>query len=79
MTVRQRWQFRRNLVIAVAHREGFSQRVLAEVFDLPRSRIQSILREVEQLVDDRSQPKPTRRGLPSIASATFRKGPSRAR
>jgi hypothetical protein len=42
----QRWRFRRNLVIYVAHRQGFSQVVLADVFDLPRSRIAEIIKQV---------------------------------
>ena len=41
----KRWRFRRNLVIYVAHRGGLSQRFLADVFDLPRSRIAEIIRE----------------------------------
>ncbi len=41
----KRWKFRRNAVIFVAHRNGFSQRVLADVFDLPRSRIATIIKE----------------------------------
>ena len=41
----KRWRFRRNVVIYVAHRNGLSQRLLADVFDLPRSRIAEILRE----------------------------------
>lgn len=45
----QRRRFRRNLVIAAAHRQGVSQRVLAEVFDLPRSRIGEIVAEVAAL------------------------------
>jgi hypothetical protein len=44
-SVGKRWKFRRNLVIFVAHRNGFSQRLLADVFDLPRSRIASIIKE----------------------------------
>ncbi len=47
-TVGMRWRFRRNMVIYVAHREGFSQRLLAEVFDLPRSRISEIIQEFRQ-------------------------------
>jgi hypothetical protein len=39
------WKFRRNLVIYVAHRQGLSQRLLADVFDLPRSRIFEIVKE----------------------------------
>lgn len=41
----KRWKFRRNLVIYVAHRSGLSQRLLADVFDLPRSRVAAILQE----------------------------------
>lgn len=41
----KRWRFRRNLVIYVAHRSGLSQRLLADVFDLPRSRVSEIIRE----------------------------------
>ena len=44
-SVGKRWKFRRNAVIYVAHRNGFSQRFLADVFDLPRSRIASIIKE----------------------------------
>lgn len=42
----RRWRFRRNLVIYLAHRRnGLSQRLLADVFDLPRSRIAAIVKE----------------------------------
>jgi len=44
-SVGKRWRFRRNVVIYVAHRGGLSQRHLADVFDLPRSRIAEIIRE----------------------------------
>jgi hypothetical protein len=44
----QRRRFRRNLVIYVAHRYGFSQRVLAEIFNLTRSRIHDILEEMRR-------------------------------
>jgi hypothetical protein len=44
----RRWRFRRDLVIFVAAREGFSQRVLAEVFDLPRSRVAAIIKAVKE-------------------------------
>ena len=47
-SVSKRWKFRRNAVIFVAHRHGFSQRVLADVFDLPRSRIASIIKEFSE-------------------------------
>jgi hypothetical protein len=43
-TAGRRWRFRRDLVIYLAHRRnGLSQRFLADVFDLPRSRIAAIL------------------------------------
>lgn len=43
----ERWRFRRNLVIYLAHhRNGLSQRFLADVFDLPPSRITEIVREM---------------------------------
>lgn len=44
-TVGRRWKARRDLVIYVANRAGISQRILADVFDLERSSIQSILRK----------------------------------
>jgi len=40
----RRWRFRRDLVIYVASRSGVSQRLLADVFDLPRSRIAAIIK-----------------------------------
>lgn len=49
MTVGQRWRFRRDLVITAAHRAGFSQRFLADVFDLPHSRVGAIVAEVEAM------------------------------
>jgi hypothetical protein len=39
------WRFRRNLVIFIASRNGASQRLLADVFDLPRSQIATIIKE----------------------------------
>jgi hypothetical protein len=49
-SVGKRWKFRRNLVIFVAHRNGLSQRFLADVFDLPRSRIAAIIQEFGHLI-----------------------------
>ncbi len=40
----KRWRFRRDLVIYIAHRNGVSQRLLADVFDLPRSWIAAIIK-----------------------------------
>lgn len=48
-SVGRKWRFRRNAVIFVAHRSGISQRVLADVFDLPRSRIASIIKDFAHL------------------------------
>lgn len=45
----KRWRFRRDLVIYLAHRRnGLSQRLLADVFDLPRSRIGTIIHEFDK-------------------------------
>ena len=57
LTVGQRWRLRRNLVIYCAFTQsGFSQRLLADVFDLPRSRIAAIIAEVELLSDKLPSP-----------------------
>ena len=45
-SVGQRWKFRRNLVIYIANQHGASQRMLADVFDLPHSRIAAILKDL---------------------------------
>ncbi len=45
VSVGRRWKFRRNLVIFVASQNGVSQRLLADVFDLPHSRIAAIIKE----------------------------------
>lgn len=45
-SVGRRWKFRRNLVIYIASQHGASQRLLADVFDLPHSRIAAIVKEV---------------------------------
>lgn len=47
-SVGKRWKFRRNVVIFVAYRNGISQRVLAEVFDLPRSRVSVIVKSFSE-------------------------------
>ena len=53
MTPGQRWRSRRNLLIADAHRNGgYSQRFLADVFDLPRSSIGAIVAGVEAAAED---------------------------
>jgi hypothetical protein len=49
-SIGKRWKFRRNFVIFVAHRNGFSQRLLADVFDLPRSRIASIIKDFGKFI-----------------------------
>jgi hypothetical protein len=43
----KRWRFRRDAVIYIAHRGGVSQRMLAEVFDLTRSRVAEIIKKFE--------------------------------
>ena len=45
-SVGRRWKLRRNLVIYIANQQGVSQRMLADVFDLPHSRIAAILKEL---------------------------------
>jgi transposase len=42
----QRWRYRRNRLIYLAHRQGLSQRFIADVFDLPRSRVGEIIKEI---------------------------------
>jgi len=54
-TVGMRWRFRRNLVIYVAFKNGFSQRILSDVFDLPRSRIAAIIKEIS-VIEDTMEP-----------------------
>ncbi len=44
-SIGRRWKFRRNLVIYIASQHGASQRLLADVFDLPHSRIGAIIQE----------------------------------
>jgi chromosome segregation and condensation protein ScpB len=44
-SIGRRWKFRRNLVIFIASQNGVSQRLLADVFDLPHSRIAAIIKE----------------------------------
>ena len=47
----KRWRFRQSRVIFVAHSHGVSQRQLADVFDLPQSRISAIVRGIIQQMD----------------------------
>lgn len=52
LTVGQQWRLRRNLAICDLYLScdgRWSQRMLADVFDLPRSRIAEILREFRDL------------------------------
>jgi hypothetical protein len=51
VTVGQTWRRKRDLAIFAAHRGGCSQRLLAEVHDLPRSRIATICRTMAALGD----------------------------
>ena len=43
-TPAQKWRARRDTVILIAAHKGVSQRVLADVFHLPRSRIAAIIK-----------------------------------
>ena len=45
----KKWRFRRDLTIYVASRAGLSQRHLADVFLLPRSRIAAIIKDFAAL------------------------------
>jgi hypothetical protein len=73
-SVGKRWKFRRNVVIYVAHRQGISQRVLADVFDLPRSRIASIVKQFSDY-DPWSKPDRTLAGSsPARRRPVARKG-----
>lgn len=56
-TVRRRWAARRDLVIYVAHRKGgLSQRMLADVFDLARSRVGAIIHELDARTGHEAKP-----------------------
>ena len=44
----KRWQHRRNTLIVLAHESGVSQRMIADVFDLSRKRVQNILKEYRE-------------------------------
>jgi hypothetical protein len=48
LSIGRKWKFRRNMVICVAHKHGVSQRFLADVFDLPCSRICAIVKEFRE-------------------------------
>ena len=55
VSVGRRWKLRRNLVIYIANQHGASQRMLADVFDLPHSRIAAILKELRTKYGQPSQ------------------------
>lgn len=59
----KKWRFRRNMVIYVAYSHGISQRELADVFDLPQSRISAIVREISHQLD--SEPTSNSRARPT--------------
>ncbi len=52
----RRWRFHRDLVIYISSRTGVSQRVLADVFDLPRSRIAAIVKDFGGLCGQQTAP-----------------------
>lgn len=56
MTPGQKWRYRRNVVICLAHEHGLSQRFLADVFDLPRSRVGAIVDEFKQKYSGEASP-----------------------
>lgn len=57
-TPAQRWRRRRDLVIYAAHRRlEFSQRYLADVFDVARSRVHEIVRQLDAEADARRRGK----------------------
>ena len=56
VSVGRRWKLRRNLVIYIASQHGASQRLLADVFDLPHSRIAAILKELRAQYGPGPQP-----------------------
>jgi hypothetical protein len=43
----QRWRRRRNIAIAILHVAGMSQRTIADIFDLPRSHVGVILKQIK--------------------------------
>lgn len=49
MTVGQTWKRKRNFAIFELARRGWSHRLIAEVFDLPRSHVGTICREMAAL------------------------------
>jgi hypothetical protein len=54
----QRWRRKRDLLIYVGSLNGFSQRDLADVFDLPQSRVSRIVRNVAALGAERAKCSP---------------------
>lgn len=58
-TVGRRWRARRDAVLYAAHRQGIPREVLADVFDLGKTRTLGIIREMDaragQLGDDQAE------------------------
>jgi hypothetical protein len=52
------WRFQRDMVIYLAHSHGISQRILANVFDLPQSRISAIVRGINFKLNMEQAPRP---------------------
>ena len=66
---RRRWKFRRDLVIYLAFRLGFSRKYLAEVFDLHRTRINLVIERLS-IYDAAELPQDPRLAvLPQLASS----------
>jgi hypothetical protein len=60
LSVGRAWKFRRNLVIFLANKHGASQPLLADVFDLPHSRIAAIVKEFRSKYEGHSDGEETR-------------------
>lgn len=56
-TAGKRWKFRRNLVIYIATKGGMTQRFMADVFDLPHSRIAAIVKEFKEKYEKKPTPR----------------------
>jgi hypothetical protein len=61
ITWRRRWQIHRDLVIVAAHRAGLPQSMIADAFDMARSRIGQIIAEAKAKVGEQKTDAPTNR------------------
>lgn len=51
----RRWRFRRDAAILILHLHGLSSRFIADVFDLPRSRVEEIVRGMREYATQEEQ------------------------